>query len=54
MIMFGWIWHWCRDGCAGHDARDFAFAKHFDLPIIPVVKPIDVEYPKTLRAGKCD
>lgn len=30
----------------GHDARDFAFAKHFDLPIIPVVKPIDVEIPK--------
>lgn len=27
----------------GHDTRDFAFAKHFDLPIIPVVKPIGVD-----------
>lgn len=27
----------------GHDTRDFAFAKHFNLPIIPVVKPKDVE-----------
>lgn len=23
-----------------HDTRDFAFAKHFELPIIPVVKPL--------------
>ncbi|MDD7438567.1 MAG: leucine--tRNA ligase [Bacteroidales bacterium] len=27
----------------GHDTRDFAFARHFELPIIPVVKPTDVE-----------
>lgn len=27
----------------GHDTRDFAFAKHFQLPIIPVVKPKGVE-----------
>ena len=27
----------------GHDTRDFAFAKHFELPIIPVVKPKGVE-----------
>ena len=27
----------------GHDSRDFAFAKHFQLPIIPVVKPIGIE-----------
>lgn len=27
----------------GHDSRDFAFAKHFDLPIIQVVKQKDEE-----------
>lgn len=27
----------------GHDSRDFAFAKHFELPIIPVVKPRGIE-----------
>lgn len=27
----------------GHDSRDFAFARHFNLPILPVVKPSDVE-----------
>lgn len=27
----------------GHDTRDFAFAKHFKLPIIPVVKPKGTE-----------
>ncbi|MFZ4799378.1 MAG: leucine--tRNA ligase [Bacteroidia bacterium] len=26
-----------------HDTRDFAFAKHFDLPIIQVIKPNNVE-----------
>ena len=27
----------------GHDSRDFAFARHFDLPIIQVVLPYDEE-----------
>jgi leucyl-tRNA synthetase len=26
-------------GVAAHDTRDFAFAKHFNLPIPQVVKP---------------
>ncbi len=32
-----------------HDERDFAFAKKFDLPIIPVIKPMDGELPKELE-----
>jgi leucyl-tRNA synthetase len=34
-----------------HDTRDFAFAKHFDLPIIEVIKPNNVE---TLHATSND
>ncbi|PLX02116.1 MAG: leucine--tRNA ligase, partial [Marinilabiliales bacterium] len=29
-----------------HDSRDYAFAKHFNLPIIPVIQPIDGEIPE--------
>ena len=25
-----------------HDSRDYAFAKHFDLPIIPLIEGADV------------
>jgi leucyl-tRNA synthetase len=28
-------------GCPAHDQRDFDFAKKYDLPIIPVVAPVD-------------
>ena len=29
-------------GCPAHDQRDFDFARKYDLPIIPVVAPLDV------------
>lgn len=29
--------------CPGHDQRDFDFARKYDLPILPVVKPSDKE-----------
>ena len=29
-------------GCPAHDQRDFDFASKYDLPIIPVVAPLDV------------
>lgn len=32
-----------------HDERDFAFAKKFDMPIIPVIKPLDAELPEELE-----
>lgn len=32
-----------------HDERDFAFAKKFDLPIIPVIKPLEGELPEELE-----
>ena len=32
-----------------HDERDFAFAKKFDLPIIPVIKPLDAELPEVME-----
>ena len=32
-----------------HDDRDFEFAKRFDLPIIPVVKPVQGELPEKLE-----
>ena len=32
-----------------HDERDFAFAKKFDMPIIPVIKPLDAELPEVLE-----
>ena len=28
-------------GCPAHDDRDFEFAKKYDLPIIPVIAPVD-------------
>jgi len=31
-----------------HDDRDFEFAKTFNLPIIPVIKPLDSELPEVL------
>ena len=32
-----------------HDERDFAFAKKFDMPIIPVIKPLDAELPEVME-----
>ena len=29
-------------GCPAHDQRDYDFATKYDLPIIPVVAPLDV------------
>jgi leucyl-tRNA synthetase len=37
-------------GVAAHDARDFAFAKHFNLPILQVVIPTTPESLETLHA----
>jgi leucyl-tRNA synthetase len=37
-------------GVAAHDTRDFAFAKHFNLPIPQVVKPTTPEPVETLPA----
>ncbi len=34
-----------------HDERDFAFAKKFDLPIIPVIKPLDGKLPEELEGA---
>lgn len=37
-----------------HDSRDYAFAKHFDLPIIPVVEGGDIsESSYDAKEGKC-
>lgn len=36
-------------GVPAHDERDFRFAKHFNLPIVPVVKPADTELPEVLE-----
>jgi len=36
-------------GVPAHDERDFRFAKHFNLPIVPVVKPADAELPEVLE-----
>jgi len=30
-------------GCPAHDQRDFDFAKKYDLPILPVVQPLEVK-----------
>ncbi|MBN2183459.1 MAG: leucine--tRNA ligase [Sedimentisphaerales bacterium] len=35
-----------------HDERDFEFATKFDLPIIPVVDPLDKEQSELARQGK--
>jgi leucyl-tRNA synthetase len=35
-----------------HDERDFEFAKKFNLPIIPVVKPEDAEAAKLVEKGE--
>ena len=32
-------------GVAAHDQRDFDFAKKYDLPIIPVIRPVNAEAP---------
>lgn len=36
-------------GVPAHDERDFRFAKHFNLPIVPVVKPTDAELSEVLE-----
>lgn len=36
-------------GVPAHDERDFRFAKHYNLPIVPVVKPADTELPEILE-----
>jgi leucyl-tRNA synthetase len=36
-------------GVPAHDERDFRFAKHFNLPVVPVVKPTDAELPEVLE-----
>jgi leucyl-tRNA synthetase len=28
-------------GCPAHDARDFDFARKYNLPVLPVIKPVD-------------
>jgi leucyl-tRNA synthetase len=33
-------------GVAAHDERDFDFAKKYDLPIVPVIRPADGEAPQ--------
>jgi len=35
-----------------HDERDFEFAKKFELPIIPVVEPLDDEQAELVKQGK--
>ena len=35
-----------------HDERDFEFATKFDLPIIPVVEPLDREQAELVKQGK--
>ena len=34
-----------------HDERDFAFAKKYDLPIIPVIQPVGASYDSPLQAA---
>ncbi len=36
-------------GVPAHDERDFRFARHFNLPINPVVKPYEGELPEVLE-----
>ena len=36
----------------GHDERDFEFATQFNLPIIPVVEPPDIEQAEQVRKGE--
>jgi len=35
-------------GVPGHDQRDFDFASKYDLPIVPVVRPVDGDSPATV------
>jgi len=37
-------------GCPAHDQRDFDFAKKYDLPILPVVKPPNPAHPDESRS----
>ncbi len=34
-----------------HDERDFAFAKKYDLPIIPVIQPVGASHNSPLQAA---
>ena len=34
-----------------HDSRDYAFARHFNLPVIPLIEGADVSDDKFLRSG---
>ncbi len=36
-------------GVPAHDERDFRFAKYFNLPILPVVKPAEADLPEVLE-----
>ncbi|MEG9884343.1 MAG: leucine--tRNA ligase [Hyphomicrobiales bacterium] len=38
-------------GCPAHDQRDLDFARHYGLPVIPVVAPRDVA-PETVSVGR--
>ena len=51
------IWNWRCDGCAGHDERDYEFAKKFNLKIISVIHHKDedkcyTENGKIINSGK--